>query len=31
MKPINNWKLLGAENNRVDIECDGRHVLHFSF
>lgn len=29
MKPINNWKLLGAENNRVDIECDGRHVLHF--
>ena len=29
MKPINNWKLLGAEDNRVNIECDGRHVLHF--
>ncbi|UTW00965.1 glycoside hydrolase family 31 protein [Marinomonas rhizomae] len=29
MKPINNWKLLGVEGNRVDVQCDDRHVLHF--
>ncbi|WP_375749206.1 TIM-barrel domain-containing protein [Vibrio sp. HN007] len=28
MKSIKQWQFKAAENNRIDIECDGRHLLH---
>jgi alpha-glucosidase len=28
MKCIKTWRLLGQQDNRIDIECDGRHILH---
>ncbi|MFT6924883.1 MAG: alpha-glucosidase [Psychromonas sp.] len=28
MKSIKKWRLIGQQDNRVDIECDGRHILH---
>ncbi|MDG3086509.1 glycoside hydrolase family 31 protein [Vibrio hannami] len=28
MKSVKQWQFKATENNRIDIECDGRHLLH---
>ena len=28
MKTVKQWRFLQQQNNRIDIECDGRHQLH---